>query len=321
MLDRPPFAVWQHFYDVEMPGRASALAEALVAFVRRHDLDLLKYNPRADYHAEPWGTLSVYLGRSEHPVRERYAVDTPAGWARVDRRSTSEPVFAEMLEGLHHARVALPDVPLLMTIFSPVAVLARLAGEERGVADLRERADLVAPALEAVTETFADLARAAIVAGADGIFLATTPLASRDALSDAEWARHGRPHDLRVLAAARGAPFNVLHVCGANARVFELADYPVAAVSWNAHAPGNPSLRAFLERVRDRVAIGGYSDEAFTSEDPGRLTVDGNALPWLDRRWIAAGGCTIPTKSRTLNIDLARDLVRMRLRGAGTWTH
>jgi uroporphyrinogen decarboxylase len=317
-LDRPCFAVWRHFYAVEGLGPRQ-LAEGLVAFVRRHELDLLKYNPRAHYHAEPWGTRFRYSGGDEHPTLERHAVNSVEDWRRIDRRRVNEPVFVEMLEGLRIARAELPDVPLLMTIFVPVAILTRLAGIERALADLREHPEEVRPALEAVTATFADFARACVDGGADGIFLATTPAAQKDVLSDEEYVRFGRTYDLRILAAVADAPFNVLHVCGAGTRVFELADYPVAAISWNVHGEGNPSVRVFLDRVHDRVAIGGYSDEAFTSDNFGRLSEDGNALPWLDRRWIAAGGCTIPTTSRPENIDIARDLVRMRLREGDVW--
>lgn len=318
VLDRPAFAVWRHFYDAERPGRARALARALVDWVRACDLDLLKYNPRAQYHAEPWGTRYRYPGGEGKPVLERYAVRDPAEWATITPRPLDEPAFAELFEGLALVRAELPEVPVLMTIFTPLAVLERLAGKERVLADLRERPGDVLRALAAVADTFAALAAALVAAGADGIFLATTVWAEREVLSDEAYATFGRPFDLRVLAAARDAPFNVLHVCGADARVFELAAYPVVGVSWNARAAGNPAVRTFLERVSDRVAIGGYSDEAFTAADPARLSEEGNELPWLDRRWIAAGGCTIPPASRAGNIELARDLIRVR--GAPAWT-
>src|ERR671930_666225 len=193
VLDRPAFAVWRHFYAEEQPGQAQRLARRLVNFTEAHDLDLLKYNPRAHYHAEPWGTRYRY-GGDEHPEVERYAVVDSAGWRDVQPVPPEGGVFDEMLEGLELARKALPDVPLVMTIFTPLAICERLAGRERLVADLR-----------------------------------------------------ARPTDvLGILDAVSAAPFNVVHVCGAEARVLELSDYPVAAVSWNVHARGNPSPSVFL---------------------------------------------------------------------------
>jgi uroporphyrinogen-III decarboxylase len=131
-------------------------------------------------------------------------------------------------------------------------------------------------------------------------------------LDDGEYRRFGTAYDLRLLAAARGAALNVLHVCGPDARVVELARYPVAAVSWNPRLAGNPDLAAFLAAVPSRGAIGGFSDEAFTATTTAiakREARQGLAQT-TGRRWLAAGGCTIPVESRPENIDAARDALR-----------
>lgn len=303
--DRPPFAVWRHFYAEEQDG--AVLAGRIVAFARRHRVDLVKHNPRAHYHAEPWGTRFSYAGDA-HPRLERYAVRSAADWSRIERRRPSEPAFRELLDSLARVRRALPDVPLVATIFTPLGVLERLAGADRLRDDLEARPDAVLGALDAVSDTFADLARAC-VGIADGIFLATTQWARRDVLGDGAYARFGRPFDLRVLAGARGAWLNVLHVCGPNARVVELAGAPVAAVSWDPRAAGVPDLAAFLAAVPDRVAIGGLSGAALTAPDPGaaRAEIAHGLGQTGGRRWIAAGGCTVPPTSRDAAIDAARE--------------
>ena len=317
IIDRPPFAVWRHFYAEEQPGRGPALAERLVDFVRAHDLDLLKYNPRAHYHAEPWGTRYRYDGDA-HPVVDRYAVRDSDGWRDVQPMPPEGGVFDEMLEGIALAHEALPDVPVVMTIFTPLAICERLAGRERLLADLRARPADVLGALDAVAWTFARFARACVAAGADGIFLATTIWAQRDVLRDDEYAEFGRPFDLIVLDEVARAPFNVLHVCGSEARVLDLVDYPVSAVSWNVHARGNPAPSVFLVKAGDRVGIGGFSDDAFTAADEAHVRAEAQ---WLaaqaPRRWIAAGGCTIPVTSSGRAIDRARDLLAA---STGSWT-
>src|SRR2546423_6734333 len=175
-----------------------------------------------------------------------------------------EPAFQELMYGMRLVREVTPDTPLVATIFTPLAVLERLAGAERVLADLRTHTDLVVAALDAVADTFADLA-AACTEYADGIFLATTVWARRDTLDDGEYRRFGTAYDLRVLAGARGAALNVLHGCGPRARLVELADYPVAAVAWNPPLPGNPDLAAFLAAVPSRGAIGGISAHALVA--------------------------------------------------------
>lgn len=316
VLDRPPFAVWRHFYAEEQPGRGAQLSRRLVDFVETHDLDLLKYNPRAQYHAEPWGTVYRYEG--DVPELERYGVTDSSGWRDIQPVPPEGGVFDELLDGLALARGRLPDVPIVMTIFTPLAILERVAGRERLLADLRARPTDVLGALDAVAWTFARFAQACVAAGAEGIFLATTVWAQRHVLRDDEYGVFGRPFDLRILDAVAAAPFNVLHVCGTESRVLELADYPVAAVSWNVHARGNPSPSAFLATVRDRVGIGGFSDEAFTSPDDAHVRAEVDWLATLGpRRWIAAGGCTIPVTSRARNIDRARALLAA---STGSWT-
>lgn len=305
-VDRPPFSVWRHFYPAENEG-AAALASATVEWTTRFGLDLVKFNPRAHYHAEPWGTRYRYRG-AEHPTVDRFAVTTSDDWPRIDRRGIDEPAFAELLEGLRTVRRVLPDVPVLATVFTPLGVCEQLAGRERLVADLRERPDDVLAALEMVADTFRDVVRACCEV-ADGIFYATTAWAQRDVLDDALFARFARPFDLRVLDAARGAPLNVLHVCGPHARVLELAAaYPAAAVSWNAHLDGNPSIGTLLAAVPDRGAVGGISDQALLAADPAeaRREVASGLVATNGRRWIAAGGCTIPQESRPENIAAAR---------------
>ncbi len=302
--DRAPFAVWRHFYPQEADPRA--LAETTVAFTKRHRLDLVKFNPRAHYHGEPWGTRYAYAG-SEKPRLVKNAIERTADWARIDRRGTGEPAFQEMLTGLRLVRVALPDVPLVATIFTPLGALARLATPEQVLDDIREHADAVIPALDAVADTFRALATAACET-CDGIFLATTPAASRSYLTDDEYRRFGIPYDLRVLDGARGARLNVLHVCGDDAPVIALARaYDVAAVSWDAFGHANPPVDAFLAAVPGKAAVGGISDAAW--QDPAQARLDARTALERSggRRWIAAGRCTIPVDARPDAIDAARD--------------
>jgi len=122
--------------------------------------------------------------------------------------------------------------------------------------------------------------------------------------------RFARPYDLRVLNAAAGAPLNLLHICGPRARVLDLAvAYPgVAAVSWDPHLDGNPSLGAFRAAVPERAAVGGISNRALLASDPSDARADAASglAATGGRRWIVAGGCTIPPESRPANIAAAQ---------------
>ena len=310
-VDRVPYSLWRHFYPEEAEARS--LADVTVAFTRQHGLDLIKFNSRADYHAEPWGTQYEYAGQAD-PRLVRFAVTRTDGWARVGRRGLNEPAFRDLIDGLRRVRAALPDVPLVATIFTPLGVLGRLARPAQLLSDLREHPDAVTSALEAVTETFRGVA-AACAEVADGIFLATTAVAwwpaawgteaaTHPHLTEAEYARFGTPYDMRVLGGVAGASLNILHVCGEQAPVIALGQqYPVAAVSWSVHARDHPPLDAFLAAVPDKAAIGGISNPAFSDAARGGKDVaDGNRRTG-GRRWIAAGDCTIPVASDPRAID------------------
>jgi uroporphyrinogen decarboxylase len=310
-VDRVPFSLWRHFYPDEADARS--LADATVAFTRRHRFDLVKFNPSADYHAEPWGTAYEYNGPAD-PRPLRFAVTRTKDWGRIDRRGLDEPAFREFLEGLRLVREELPDIPLVATIFTPLGVLGRLATPPQLLADLRRAPEAIVPALDAVTETFRDLA-AACAEIADGIFLATTAVAwwpavwgteaaSHPHLTATEYARFGTPYDLRVLEGAARARLNVLHVCGEDAPVIALGErYPVAAVSWSVHARGHPSLDAFLSRVPGKAAVGGISNPAFADAERGQRDARDGLARTGGRRWIAAGDCTIPVTADPNAID------------------
>jgi uroporphyrinogen decarboxylase len=310
-VDRVPFSLWRHFYPDEAEARS--LADVTVAFTRRHGFDLVKFNSRADFSAEPWGTAYEYAGPAD-PRLVKFAVTRTEDWARIDRRGIDEPAFRDLLEGLRLVRTQLPDIPLVATLFTPLGVLGRLAAPPQLLADLREHPDAVMPALESVTETFRDVA-AACAEIADGIFLATTAVAwwpaawgtaaaSHPHLTATEYARFGTPYDLRVLGGAAGAPLNILHVCGEEAPVIALGErYPVAAVSWSVHARGHPSLDTFLASVAGRTAIGGISNPAFADAARAKQDARDGLARTRSRRWIAAGDCTIPVTSDASAID------------------
>jgi uroporphyrinogen decarboxylase len=87
-------------------------------------------------------------------------------------------------------------------------------------------------ALEVITETTMQYAKAAVAAGADGIFFATQM--STKKLTSAEHTAFVKAYDIPILNAIKGRTwFNVLHIHGADTRFDELLDYPVQALNWH----------------------------------------------------------------------------------------
>ena len=74
-VDRLPVAFWRHVPDVDHTARG--LADAMLAFQRRWDLDLIKVMSSGVYCVEDWGCRVAYQGSpngaktcTQHAVRE-----------------------------------------------------------------------------------------------------------------------------------------------------------------------------------------------------------------------------------------------------------
>jgi uroporphyrinogen decarboxylase len=311
-VDRPPVSFWGHAYDRE--SSAEALAGATLEDWRRYEWDFVKLNPRASYHGEVWGLRYEYSGRPhEKPVRVHTPVQSVRDWDGIRARKTTADPLAEQLEAIRLVRRGLPDdVLLIETVFTPLAIATYLAGSPQVVLEhLREDEARVRTALSAIRDTFRPFVHDALRAGADGLYFATVHWATRDLLSAERYAALAREDDLDVLAEARGAAFNILHVCRKNNLLFDLADYPAHAYSWAADEPGNPGLARGLERIRG-AAVGGIAHEG-ALQAPGPEAVLAQVLEgWREtggRRWIVAPGCSIPTTTPPENLAAVREAV------------
>ncbi len=311
-VDRPPVSFWGHFYHRE--SSAADLVAATLEFQREHNWDWVKLNPRKHYHAEPWGVGYRYSGRAnEKPVLEACPVHQATDWTAITERPHDQGALGEQLEAVRLLKAALPaDVPFVQTVFTPLAVLGEMV-EEPGELRLHMRThpNAVRGALEAITRTFERHVRAVLDAGADGIYLATVDWATRDMLGPAEHREWSRPYDLRLLAAVAGAPFNVLHVCKRRNLLFECADYPVAAFSWAATDPLNPSLADALPRLAGAVMGGITHDDSLVRASSDEVVEEyRRALEQTKgRRWLAAPGCSIPPATPAAHLRAVRDAV------------
>ena len=303
-VDRPPASMWRHFYAEETA--AGTLAEAMLGFQREYDWDFMKVNPRASYHAEDWG-LAMRTGDDGSPGPVSWPVREPGDWTRLEVLDPSAGVLGEQLEALSLIAKGLDgQVPFLMTVFTPLSIAARLVpSEETFLQHLREHPDSVTHALEVVTETFVRYTKACLDAGASGLFYATTSWATTESLTLDEYASIARPYDLRVLEAASGAEFNLLHVCRDNNMLPALADYPVHAFNWDARGQGNLSLAEGRTALAPRAVVGGLPHKGgLVDASPGDLTrvVQDVTHAMGPAGWMLGTGCTFPPNTPEENV-------------------
>ncbi|MFQ5500129.1 MAG: uroporphyrinogen decarboxylase family protein, partial [Candidatus Zixiibacteriota bacterium] len=264
--DRFAASFWRHFFQME--HHAEGLAEAMLGFQEQFRWDFMKINPRADYHVQDWGVKLDYShdeftkhGKSSFPIK------SSDDWLNIKPLAPTEGVFAEHLKAVAMIRKKSdPALPLLMTLFTPLAVAGRLAPDQQMLVEhIRSVPDKVEVALQAITTTLAAFASELRNAGADGLFYATTQWASQDALTWDEYERFGVPYDLKVVKAAEGDAINLLHVCASNNYLTEISaiDYHSQLYNWDSGDPTNLPLDRAYDLLSDKRLVGGIDHKGW----------------------------------------------------------
>ena len=240
-IDRPLVALWRHFPTDDADPQQLALSA--VAFQTQYDWDFIKLTPASNYSVDGLGTRAAYHGNPEgvSDYTQR-AVTSPQDWLRLDPLDPHSGALGQQLSAIRATReLAGPDIPIIETIFSPLAQAKNLIGGGLDLVQLRQHRNEFLEGLEIITETTAGrFVRAALAAGADGIFYAMQR-ASAEYLSEVEYNQVGRPLDLRILEAAQDASFNLIHLHGPHTYFDLVNDYPAQALNWHDRETG-PSL-------------------------------------------------------------------------------
>ena len=256
-VDRPPVAFWRHVPEVA--HTADGLAAAMLDFHRRWNLDLIKVMSSGVSCVEDWGCRVAYAG-SPYGAKQctEHAVRAPGDWARLQPLDPGAGALGRELDAVRLIRTGrADDAPILHTLFSPLTIARKLAGD-RVRDDLRAEPAPVLAALEVITETMTRYARAALEAGADGVFFATQT-ATPEFITADEHARWDAPYARRVLeATAAASGVTLLHIHGRDIYFDQLAELPVHAVNWHDRVTP-PALGDGKRRSRGAV-VGGLGE-------------------------------------------------------------
>jgi uroporphyrinogen decarboxylase len=270
-VDRPPVAFWRHVPQLDHDPRR--LADAMLTFHERWDLDLIKVMPSGVYCVEDWGCRVAYTG-SPNGAKQctAHAVQAAGDWARITPLDPGAGALGRELEALRQiARKRGDDAPILHTVFSPLTVARKLAGE-RLSEDIRAHPSAVRGALEAITLTLARYGVAALQAGADGLFFAVQT-ACGASFGEADYAEWDEPYTRRVLESVAGrSSVTLLHLHGQDAYFDRLAAFPVHAVNWHDRLT-RPSLAQARERFAGAL-VGGLSETVTVPRGPVEAVAD-----------------------------------------------
>lgn len=311
LVDRVPVSFWAHNFAEE--NSAEALARETLRIARTFDWDFLKPQSRAQAFAEMWGL--TYTPSAERATSFTVTHTPCASGEDLARLRPADPrtgALGEQLAALDAIRAEVgADTPIIWTIFAPLMVAKYLFGDEATFTRvLHEEPQAMERGLAAIGETLAEYARACLEHGADGLFYATN-VATRDRISPDECRRYQRPFDLPILEAVQTAPFNLMHVCGADTYFDEFADYPATAFSW-ALGAGNPSLSEGHQLTGKAVVGGIPAKPTIKTMTPEAVAERAErAIREMKGRWLLLGpDCSINPDTPDKLLFAARDAAR-----------
>lgn len=308
-VDRPAVALWRHFpVDDQSPD---SLAAANIEFHRLFDFDLLKITPASSFCIKDWGAEDEWRGATEG-TREytRRVIRKPGDWLNLSVLDPKDGFLAAQLECL---RIVVDEVgqevPVIQTVFNPLAQAKNLVGAENLAIHLRQYPRELKQALQVIALSIQRFVHAAGELGAAGIFYAVQH-AQLNLFSQAEYEEFGRTFDMLALESARDLKFNMLHLHG-TAVMFDLfLDYPVGIINWHDRETP-PSLSEAKERFSGALCGGLRRQETMLLGDSGEIRAETeDAIQQTGGRGLILGtGCVIPTNVPRGNIVSARNSV------------
>jgi uroporphyrinogen decarboxylase len=231
-IDRLPVALWRHFpIDDQTPER---LARAIIIYQNNYDFDFVKVTPSSSYCLKDWGIEDEWRGATEG-TRDytNRVIQFPEDWSKLPVLDPYSGFLSEQATSLKILSNELADrVPIIQTIFNPLAQAKNLIGGNQLLVHLRQYPEALIDGLEIITESTIKFIDSIRKTGIEGIFYAVQH-ASFSLMSIDEYDKFGRVYDLRILDAVKDLWLNVLHLHGDNVMFDRFIDYPVQVINWH----------------------------------------------------------------------------------------
>ena len=307
--DRPPVALWRHFpVDDQTP---EGLAVATVHFQRNYDFDLVKVTPSSSFCLMDWGVEDQWEGSTEGTRRyTKRVISRPEDWLRLKVLDPRAGWLNGQLTCLRQITRELGvDVPVIQTVFSPLAQAKNLAGGETLLVHLRHYPDAVHTGLRTITASIQRFVEAAHQTGIAGVFYAVQH-AQYGLLSEQEYRTFGRKYDLEALQPAEDFWFNMLHLHGSEVMFDLFLDYPVHAINWHDRET-SPSLEEAQQRFKSVVCGGLRQLQTMMLGTPQQVRAEVRAAIKATggKRLILGTGCVTPVVAPHGNLMAVRKSV------------
>ena len=306
--DRSPVALWRHFpVDDQSPD---TLAAATLQFQKTYDFDLVKVTPASSFCLRDWGVEDVWEGHTEGTRRYvKRLIQEPQDWETLPVLQPSAPHLAGQLACLRQIRAGLgPNVPMLQTVFSPLAQAKNLVGGDILIAHIRKYPEAVLKGLETIAQSARRFVEATLETGVDGIFYAVQQ-AQAGLLTLDEYKTFGIPFDQQVLEPASDLWCNMLHLHGRDVH-FEIVDeFSFPIVNW--HDREAPPSLAEAQKTFSGTVCGGLRQDTLVYRDQNVVWEEAvDAIGQTNgQRFILSTGCVVPVIASHGNLMAARKSV------------
>lgn len=305
IADRPPVALWRHFpVDDQTP---ESLAAATLNFQKTYDFDLVKVTPASSFCLKDWGVQDTWEGSTEGTRRyTQPVVEQPGDWEKLPVLEPSAPHLSAQLACLRQIRAGLgPEVPMLQTVFSPLAQAKNLSGGERLLAHLRKHPEAVQKGLETIARSTKNFIEALLDTRVDGIFYAIQH-AQAGLLTLEEYKTFGIPYDRQILEPAGDLWCNLLHLHG-NEIYFEVvSEFSFQIVNW--HDRETPPSLAEAQQAFAGTVCGGLGRDTLVYREQAEIRKEAqDAISQTSgQHLILSTGCVVPVIAAHGNILAAR---------------
>lgn len=311
-VDRVPVSLWRHW-----PGddqRYADLARSTIDFQHDYNWDFVRVMPSRNFQVIDYGVQDAWCGDPSgiRAIKKRL-INRSLDWTQLRPLAPGRGALSQQVECLRLICGALEsdNVPVLQTIYSPLAQAAQLAGSQRLLRDMRVRPDRLRSGLNHLTEsTLRFLESLRKLPRLAGIFI-VTEFASHDIMSEAEYAEFGLP-PLESIRSNMPEQWwlNIVQVAGSSPMLKLVGGLQVQACNWDVGA-GSIEL-AEATSLYGGATCGGLNDHHdLLLGTPSLLQASmRDALEQSDqRRLILSGSGEGQVTTPTSNIRAIRSIV------------
>lgn len=304
-----PVSLWKHYHLQDRAPRR--LANVTVDFARKLDLDLIKLTPSGLYAVQDWGVGMQYgTTDGEAPSVINSPIEKASDWSAIKRLNPESGALGRELEMCSHVGRLLEDeIPYMMTLFSPLTLAHKIAGDQV-YEHMRQEPVLLHSALRVIRDTVIGYAEACMDTGVPGFFLATQQ-ASHHLLSVKEFEEFGHTYDQEVAASISSVPIRMLHICGEEIMFEQASQLDVNCLSWSAGG-SNPNLEQARDMTGKALAAGLSLDIlANATQEDCRGMVHEILRQDLGPGLILAPDCVVKWESPDANLEMVVEASRV----------